>query len=133
MEIMNVLNHNIGMQEIKPDAISELRYFPWVLGILISIGIISAMLKKRVFRLIYLIVTITLFSLAVFDFYLWEYDYGHNLADDAPLKIENGNFQPPLIGQKSIMNFIVRSVPMIGALFPVISTITMFFAIIKEK
>jgi copper chaperone NosL len=133
MEIMNVLNHNIGMKEINPDAVPELKFFPWILGILILLGVIIFIQEKRIFRLAYLVLTVILLSLALYDFYLWEYDYGHNLADDAPLKIENSSFQPPLIGQKTIANFIVRSVPMTGAVFPLVSTVTMLLTVIKEK
>ena len=133
MEIMNVLNHNIGMKKIDPEAIPELSYFPWVLGILILFGLIMAFLKKRSFRLIYLSVLLVLFFLALFDFYLWEYDFGHNLAPDAPIRLEEGSFQPPLVGQKSISNFIVRSTPLIGTAFPVVSLIGMSLAILKEK
>lgn len=31
------------------------------------------------------------------DFYLWEYDYGHNLNPKAPIKIPGQSYQPPLI------------------------------------
>lgn len=132
IEIMNVLNHNIGMKEINPDAVPELKFFPWILGILILLGVIIFIQKKGIFRLAYLVLTVILLALALYDFYLWEYDYGHNLADDAPLKIENSSFQPPLIGQTTIANFIVRSIPMTGAVFPLVSTVTMLITVIKE-
>ncbi len=133
MEIMNVLNHNIGMKEIDPAAIRELIYFPWILGGLIMSGMIAAFMKKSVFRLMYLVLILSLFSLAIYDFYLWEYDYGHDLAPDAPIQLEEGSFQPPLIGQKSIANLLVRSFPLIGTAFPVVSLLTMSLALIKEN
>ncbi len=133
MEIMNVLNHNIGMKEIDPEAIPELNYFPWVLGILILSGLIIGFINKRSFRWLYLLLTLFLFSLALYDFYLWEYDYGHNLAPDAPIQFESGSFQPPLIGQKTISNFVVLSMPLIGSVFPVVSALGMLMAILKEK
>lgn len=133
MEIMNVLNHNIGMKNINPDAIPELKYFPWILGGLLLTGMIVPFMKNRSYRLIYLVLTLSLFMLAIYDFYLWEYNFGHDLAPDAPIQIDEGSFQPPLIGQKNIANFIVRSIPMIGTAFPVISLIVLSLAILKEK
>jgi len=133
LEIMNVLNHNIGMKEIDPAAIPEFKYFPWVLGAMILSGIIIAMQKKQIYRVLYLALILSLFVLAMYDFYLREYEYGHDLAEDAPLQIEGSSFQPPLIGQKNIVNFIVKSIPMIGILFPILSLVTILTAIIKEK
>jgi copper chaperone NosL len=133
MEIMNVLNHNIGMKEIDPEAIPELKWFPWILGGILILGVASSFPGNKNFRLVFLIFTLILLCLAMVDFYLWEYEYGHNLAEDAPIQIEGGSFQPPLIGQKNIVNFMVKSYPMIGSLFPVTSVVTMMLAIRKEK
>jgi hypothetical protein len=133
MEIMNVLNHNIGMKEIDPSAIPELIYFPWILGILVALGVLSTFPEKIIYRLMFLVLTLTLLSLALYDFYLWEYRYGHDLDEDAPIKIEGGSFQPPLIGKKNMANFIVESFPMSGALFPVASGVILIWALIREK
>jgi hypothetical protein len=53
----------------------------------------------------------------MYDFYLWEYDYGHNLSDTAPIKIPGASFQPPLFGRKDILNFIAFSLPHIAGYF----------------
>lgn len=133
LEIMNVLNHNIGMKEIDPGAIPELGYFPSVLAILILSGLAIGFMKRKSIRILYLSVTLILMMLALYDFYLWEYEYGHNLAPDAPIQFERGSFQPPLIGQKNISNFIVSSMPLIGVVFPMVSLVGMSLAILKEN
>ena len=51
---------------------------------------------------------------ALIDFYLWGYDYGHNLNPEAPIKIEGMAYQPPLIGTKVLLNFTAFSGPYIG-------------------
>jgi copper chaperone NosL len=51
---------------------------------------------------------------ALIDFYLWGYDYGHNLNPEAPIKIEGMSYQPPLIGTKVLLNFTAFSGPDIG-------------------
>ena len=133
MEIMNVLNHNIGMKEINPESIPELRYFPVVLAVIIALGIAAAFIKKNLVRNIWIAILMVALTLALIDFYLWLYDYGHNLADDAPLVIENSSFQPPLIGTKKIINFEVASYPLIGVIFPFASIIITFIAQYKSK
>ncbi|MBR9998120.1 MAG: hypothetical protein KFF73_04075 [Cyclobacteriaceae bacterium] len=132
MEIMNVLNHNIGMKEINPEEIPELDYMPLALGILIFTGLIAVFPEKKIFRMGYVFLVVAMFSLALYDLYLWQYDYGHNLDEDAPIRLEGGSFQPPLIGKKYIANFIVKSFPAAGAGFPFLSLIIMIFGLIKE-
>ena len=58
----------------------------------------------------------------MYDFYLWEYDYGHNLDPKAIMKFTNPDgsvmgFQPPLFGSKDILNFTAHSYPQSGAYF----------------
>jgi len=58
----------------------------------------------------------------LYDFYLWEHDYGHNLDPKAIMKFTNPDgsvmgFQPPLFGSKDILNFTAHSYPRLGALF----------------
>ena len=52
----------------------------------------------------------------MYDFYLWEYDYGHNLNPDAAIKIPGMSYQPPLIGTKQILNMRTTSLPAAGGL-----------------
>jgi copper chaperone NosL len=61
--------------------------------------------------------TMMIFSTgALVDFYQWEYRYGHELSDDAPIKMEGQYYQPPLLGKKVIMNIEAFSMPAIGGL-----------------
>jgi copper chaperone NosL len=52
--------------------------------------------------------------LGLVDFYLWGYDYGHNLDPTAPIKIPGMSYQPPLIGSKELLNFTAVSFPHVG-------------------
>ena len=49
------------------------------------------------------------------DFYKWEYDYGHNLNPDAPIKVPGMHYQPPLIGKKELLNISAYSLPSVSA------------------
>ena len=46
---INMLNHYIGMHEISPDDIPELRLMPWLLGGLVGLGLLVAAVGRRVF------------------------------------------------------------------------------------
>lgn len=61
-------------------------------------------------------------SAGLYDFYLWEHDYGNDLDPKAIMKFTNPDgsvmgFQPPLFGTKKILNFVAHSYPRLGAFF----------------
>lgn len=113
---INILNHYIGMQYIEPDSIPELRYFPYVIYGLIGLGLVAAWLDRTWAYLSWVVLVIILGFLGVYDFYLWLYDYGHNLDPNAPIKIEGMSYMPPLFGEKDLLNFYVKSYPHLGAI-----------------
>lgn len=113
---INQLNHYIGMKPIEPGAITELRYFPLIVGILIVLGLAAAVFAHR--RLVIAWLTgLALFGAAsLADFWRWAYDYGHNIdVDHAIIKIPGMTYQPPLIGVKQLLNFTASSWPAVGA------------------
>ncbi len=114
---INILNHYIGMQDIEPDAIPELKYFPYVVGTMISLGVLFVAVDKTLGYFLWSAILSILALLAVYDFYLWLYDYGHNLDPMAPIKIEGMAFMPPVFGEKDLLNFYVRSYPRLGSIF----------------
>lgn len=114
---INILNHYIGMQAIEPDAIPELRYFPLIIYAMMGFGGISILLNKSWTYAAWAVTLIILGILGIYDFYLWMYDYGHNLDPTAPIKIEGMTYMPPLFGEKDLLNFYVTSYPGLGSLF----------------
>ena len=60
-------------------------------------------------------------GLSMYDFWRWEYDYGHNLDPTAPIKVPGMAYQPPLIGYKKMLNFEALSQPDIGGWFFIIA------------
>jgi copper chaperone NosL len=117
LQNVNILNHYIGMKPIVPDAIPELKYFPYfVIGFTV-LAVLFALIDWRPLYFIWLGLLIIALILAMYDFYLWEYDYGHNLDPNAPMKFEDESFQPPLFGKKVLLNFIAYSLPHIGGYF----------------
>ena len=114
LQNINILNHYIGMKKIVPESIPELKIFPIIVMGLIAFGLLAAFINKRQVYLAWAIVFIGLSIAGFYDFYLWEYDYGHTLDPAAPMKFPGASFQPPLFGSKDIINFTAHSYPHIG-------------------
>ena len=112
---INLLNHYIGMKPIEPDSIPELKILPFILGFLIAFGFVSALLGKRILLYVWVLSFVILAILGLADFYRWEYEYGHNLDPNAPIKIPGLSYQPPLIGTKQLLNIVASSFPHVGS------------------
>ncbi len=109
--IINGLNHYIGMKIIEPDTIPELKYMPYFLGFLISFGLLVAFTGKKTLLVIWVVLFLVIGTIGSIDFYMWEYDYGHNLNPHAAIKVPGMNYQPPLWGTKQLLNFTAYSYP----------------------
>jgi copper chaperone NosL len=120
---LNGLNHYIGMKEIQPDSIPELAYMPSIVAGMIAIGLIAALVGKRWLLLTWLIIVVLVGCIGIYDFYLWLYDYGHDLNPQAAIKIEGMAYQPPIIGTAQILNFTVHSFPALGFYFIIVGWI----------
>lgn len=114
LQNINILNHYVGMKPIVPESIPELQYFQWIVLAMIALGLVAALANRRGAFLAWAIAMVILAAAGLYDFYLWEYDYGHNLSPEAPIKIPGASYQPPLIGTKTILNFIATSLPAVG-------------------
>lgn len=114
---INNLNHYIGMKEIVPESIPELRYMPWILGALIASGLLVAALGKRLPLFVFGGALGLLLVAGLYDYWRWGYDYGHNLdMSVAIIKIPGMTYQPPLIGSKKLLNFYATSWPASGGI-----------------
>jgi len=115
LDNINGLNHYIGMQRIDPDAIPVLALMPWVVGGLAALGLLVAAAGRRAFVGVWLAAFALAGAAGLAEFYRWSYDYGHNLADDAVIKVPGMTYQPPLIGTKQLLNFTAASWPAAGS------------------
>jgi copper chaperone NosL len=111
LQTINGLNHYIGMKAIEPDSIPELKLMPYILGFLILLGLITALINKKWMLYLWVLFFVTLGAAGAYDFWKWEYDYGHNLDPTAAIKVPGMNYQPPLIGEKELLNFTAASWP----------------------
>jgi hypothetical protein len=113
---INIMNHYVGMKEI-PEHIEEFKFFPYIVIAMAALGLVFGFIGKRWLFLTWFIMMSVLGVLGMYDFYLWEYAYGHNLDPTAAIQIPGQAYQPPLIGKKDILNFTAVSRPMTGAYF----------------
>jgi copper chaperone NosL len=114
VDIINGLNHYIGMKHITVGMFPEFKFLPYVVGFFMLLGMIVAITGKRNFLFYYLVLTVVGGALAMFDFYKWGYNYGHNLDPTAPIQVPGLSYQPPLIGHKRLLNFDAYSFPDVG-------------------
>lgn len=116
LQNINILNHYVGMKYIEPDSIPELKFFPWIIAGMSLLGLLIFFLRKKYFYLAWVFAMVMLGAIGLYDFYLWEYDYGHNLDPKAPIKVPGMAYQPPVIGSKMLLNFKADSWPALGGI-----------------
>jgi copper chaperone NosL len=114
---INVLNHYIGMRPIEPDAIPELRFMPWILAGLAGSLVAILLRGSRRLLLPWMLVTVALGAVGIWDFWRWEHAYGHNLdLETAAIIVPGMSYQPPLVGRKQLLNFVAAAWPGTGAI-----------------
>src|SRR5215467_372189 len=114
VDIINGLNHYIGMKHITVGMFPEFTFLPYVVGFFMVLGMIVAITGKRKFLFYYIILTGIGGILAMVDFYKWGYNYGHDLDPSAPIQVPGLSYQPPLFGHKRLLNFDAYSFPDVG-------------------
>ncbi|TDJ55503.1 MAG: hypothetical protein E2O47_04070 [Gemmatimonadetes bacterium] len=121
LQNINGLNHYIGMKAIEPDSIPELRFMPVFVAVMIAAGLLVAGTGNRALLYIWVGVFLIGSVAGLVDFWLWSYDYGHNLDPTAAIKVPGMTYQPPLIGSKKLLNFVATSWPGLGGLAAMVS------------
>ena len=114
LNTINGLNHYIGMKTIEPDSIKELTIMPYILAFLIALGVVTGIAGKKKILGVFVILFIIAGIAGGVDFYMWEYDYGHDLDPTAAIIVPGMSYQPPLIGSKQLLNFVAHSYPDTG-------------------
>lgn len=114
VEIINGLNHYIGMQTLHAENFVEFTVLPYIIGFFALLSLIAAVVGSRKFLYFLLALFVVFGIVAMYDFWKWEYDYGHNLDPSAAIKVPGMAYQPPLIGFKQLLNFGAYSMPDLG-------------------
>lgn len=114
VDIINGLNHYIGMKTLHTEDFIEFKVLPGIIVFFSVLFLIAAIAAKRKWLNILCVLFVAFGVIAMVDFWRWEYNYGHNLNPDAAIIVPGMAYQPPLIGFKQLLNFGAYSVPDIG-------------------
>ncbi|MCF6269488.1 MAG: hypothetical protein L3J41_07250 [Melioribacteraceae bacterium] len=110
----DLMNHYVGMAKL-PTEMVEFEIFPKVIIGISILGLVFGFIRKKPLYLVWFGIMTILGLAGIYDFYLWLYDYGHNLDPRAAIQLLDA-YQPPIIGTKEILNFTVRSYPASGGI-----------------
>ena len=132
VDIINGLNHYIGMKTLHKEDFVEFTVLPYIFVFFGLFSLVVFFIAKRK-AVILLFSSLILFGvLAAIDFYRWNYEYGHNLDPNAAIKVPGMSYQPPLIGYKQLLNFGAYSIPDIGGWMLIGSGFLLFIIVVKE-
>ncbi|MEO6549263.1 MAG: nitrous oxide reductase accessory protein NosL [Ferruginibacter sp.] len=114
VQIINGLNHYIGMKTLHSDDFAEFKILPAIIIGFSALFFLLGIIAKRKWVVVLFALFVAFGILAMIDFWRWEYDYGHNLNPAAAIIVPGMAYQPPLIGFKQLLNFGAYSTPAIG-------------------
>lgn len=132
VDIINGLNHYIGMKTLHANEFVEFTVLPYIIWALVGLGLVAAVLNKRKIFFAYYALFLLFAVAAMVDFYRWEYNYGHNLNPEAPIQVPGMAYQPPLLGYKQLLNFSAYSIPDKGGWFFISGGIIFTLAAVLE-
>jgi len=114
VDIINGLNHYIGMKTLHNEDFFEFTLLPYLIIFFAAAFALVAFINKRRWLHILFGLFVVFGIVAMIDFWRWEYNYGHNLNPNAAIVVPGMAYQPPLIGFKQLLNFGAYSIPDIG-------------------
>lgn len=112
----NILNHYIGMEPIHAESFAELKIMPYIVIFFMVTGILVALLGNRKLVLSWTVLLMIGGAVGIADFYMWLNKFGTNLDPAAPIKVPGMTYVPPLLGNKTLLNFEALSLPALGSL-----------------
>ncbi len=114
VDIINGLNHYIGMKTLHTADFFEFAILPYILVFFALALVVTAIIGKKIWLNIIVFLFVCFGIIAMVDFWKWDYNYGHNLNPNAAIVVPGMAYQPPLIGYKQLLNFGAYSIPDIG-------------------
>ena len=132
VKIISALNHYIGMRHIDVSMFPEFKYMIYIAGFVTAVGLLTSIVNRRFMLWMYALLIVACGIAALVDFYLWGYDYGHNLDPHAAIVVPGMAYQPPLIGTKQLLNFTAFSGPDVGGWIFMVSGALALGALVYE-
>lgn len=128
---INILNHYIGMQELREVDFVEMTMIPLALGFFMLFGLRAIVfgVMQNLVDVLMLFVYFSLFSFANFAYRM--YRFGHNLDPTAPINPDP--FMPALIGSNQIANMTQTSMPSGGTWLLFAALVAMLLAVFQSR
>lgn len=133
VDLVNGLNHYIGMKVIINEDFPEFKVLPYWLGLLVLAGLVTFIVNRRKWLWAWATMLLATGVVGFIDFWRWEYNYGHHLDPHAAIKIPGMSYQPPLLGYKQLLNFIAGSFPAAGGYMIIIPGIILMIIALLEQ
>ncbi|WP_066072900.1 hypothetical protein [Neobacillus soli] len=131
IDIVNGLNHYIGMDNFSEANFPELGYLKYIVGGLAALTFITALLRKKAVLYGLIGVFIAGGLAGVYDLHRALHDYGTNLSPKAPIKIDP--FVPPIIGHNTVANFVTSSLLGPGTYLVIVAFILLLIPLWKDR
>lgn len=132
VDIINGLNHYIGMKTLHKDDFIEFTVLPYIIIGFAILFVLVALFKRRSLLNFAFFLFVAFGIIAMIDFWRWEYDYGHNLNPNAAIVVPGMAYQPPLIGFKQLLNFGAYSMPDMGGWIFIGVGVLLLFSVFSE-
>jgi copper chaperone NosL len=129
VEIINGLNHYIGMKPLHAEDFIEFKILRYIVIFFAILLLLVAWVGRKRFLQVAFFLFAAFGVVAMIDFWKWEYNYGHNLNPDAAIIVPGMAYQPPLIGYKQLLNFQAFSIPGIGGWLFIAVGVTLFLLV----
>jgi copper chaperone NosL len=110
---INVLNHYIGMAELKPADFNELKWLPLVIGLIIVLTLRVAAIGDLRSLVDVMVLAAYFGAFSLWSFWYKLSYYGANLDPRASVQVDP--FMPPIFGYKLVGQFDVWSYPTWGS------------------
>jgi copper chaperone NosL len=131
IDIVNGLNHYIGMKGFSEENFPELGYLKYLIGGLAALTLITALLRSK--KALYALIGIFTVGglLGVWDLRRWLHDFGTDLSPTAPIKVDP--FVPPILGENTLANFITNSYLGPGSFLVIAAFILILIPLWKDR
>lgn len=131
IDIINGLNHYIGMSNFSEENFPELGYLIYIICGLAALTLITALLRNK--KVLYGLIGIFMIGGAagIWDLYSALKKYGTDLDPKAPIHMDP--FVPPIIGENTVANFITHSILGTGVYFVIAAFILLLIPLWKDR
>src|SRR5690625_1155692 len=107
IDIINNLNHYIGMKEFNTESFPELKFLKYIVYVFVVLTLIVAFTRNKLYLYILTALLAIGGAVGLIDMHFWLKEYGTNLDPNAAMYLDP--FVPPIIGKKQIANFTTYS------------------------